>query len=106
MEGLTVAHGVDDGLHDGVDVVEALDLLHVRRPGVARDAAQLHRVQQRACNVRMRVRTHSVITSGVLTGADSGFWSGGPSGVLTPRGPQAQNLLKIGGFPQNGLKTA
>ncbi len=44
----------------------------------------------------------------ITPGADPGFWSGGPSRVLTPRGggTWAQNLLKIGVFPWNCLKTA
>ena len=32
-------------------------------------------------------------------GADPRFWSGGPSRVVTPRGPWAQHLLKIGVLP-------
>ncbi len=36
---------------------------------------------------------------GGTAGADPGFWSGGPSKVLTPRGgPWTQDLLKIGFF--------
>ena len=36
---------------------------------------------------------------GGFTGVDPGFWSGGASGVLTPRGGLSPNLLKIGVFP-------
>ena len=32
------------------------------------------------------------------SGVDPGFWSGGPSRVVTPREAWAYDLLKIGGF--------
>ncbi len=49
---------------------------------------QVYRVSQ-------HFRTSQVSTD---SGAYPGFWSGGTSRVLTPGGPWAQNLLKIGGF--------
>ncbi len=33
-------------------------------------------------------------------GVDPGFWSGGSRGVLTPRGPEHQNLIQKVVFPQ------
>ena len=42
-----------------------------------------------------------------ISGADPGFWSGGPDEFGPQGGPWAQNLLKIGVFPlKNFLKTA